>query len=549
LLVEIDQELKASMAKPPYLVVVPVGVGSLAHAVVIHYKRQCSPAAILAVEPDTAACLRKSLVSGKRESITTGDTIMTGLNCGTTSSTAWPVLHNGIDLCVSISDFQAHCAVKELSALGVRAGPCGAAGLAALRTLTKHEATALEFRDDSTIVLLNTEGERPYSIPIDVESEDPVILSQALVRLDSSNPELSCTEGSGEKKVAEYVAAWFEHRDFEVHRLESNPGRPSIVAVARGTGNGKSLMFNGHIDTVSLSSYDGDPLKAEIVNGSLYGRGAFDMKSGVAAAMVAAHNAKKAGLAGDVIVTAVADEEYMSKGTEEVLLAGWRADAVICCEPSHLQVTVAHGGFVWYDVEIVGQAGHGSRPDICIDAIVKAGHFLLSLGEYSKKLSTQTAGPLVLPPSAHASLIKGGEEPSSYPASCSITIERRMVPGETKEQVDAEIRGILDDLVNSVKDFKYILRQSCYRPPFRIDPDQQLIKLFQAQAAEVLGKPPVLRGEPFWTDCALFAEQGIPAMIFGVDGGGAHAAKEWAVVESIRKCTEILTKFAVAFCT
>src|SRR5690606_23225844 len=160
--------------------------------------------------------------------------------------------------------------------------------------------------------------------------------------------------------IADACARWLERHGFEVHRLESAPGRPSIVGIARGAGGGKSLMLNGHYDTGTLAGYDGDPLEPRLENGRLHGRGAFDMKSGVAAMMVAAARASASHLPGDVLVCCVADEEHSSLGTAEVL-SRFTADAGIVIEPMLLQPCLSHKGFVWLDVSIHGRAAHGSR--------------------------------------------------------------------------------------------------------------------------------------------------------------------------------------------
>src|SRR5579863_6005364 len=213
---------------------------------------------------------------------------------------------------------------------------------------------------------------------------DVVDLLARLVAINSVNPDL-VPGAAGEAAIADFCAAWLADRGFEVHRLEERAGRPSIVGIARGTGGGRSLMFNGHVDTVTLAGYAGDPLKPARRDGKLFGRGAFDMKSGVAAMMVAAARAKAAGPAGDIIVACVADEEHASFGTEEVV-ARFHADAAIVTEPSHLELTIAHKGFAWYEVAVRGRAAHGSRPELGVDAIAKAGRCLTALEEWDRRL-------------------------------------------------------------------------------------------------------------------------------------------------------------------
>lgn len=367
-----------------------------------------------------------------------------------------------------------------------------------------------------------------------------------LVAIPSVNPDLVPGAG-GEAAIADFCQAWLAERGFEVHRLERRPGRPSVVGVARGAGGGRSLMLNGHYDTVTLAGYGGDPLAAERRDGKLYGRGAFDMKSGVAAMMAAAARAKEAGLAGDLFVACVADEEHASSGTEEVV-AAFRADAAIVTEPSHLELTVAHKGFAWFEVVVHGRAAHGSRPELGVDAVAKAGRFLVALEGWDRHLRATPTHSRLGAGSVHASLIRGGQEMSSYPAECRIGLERRTVPGETGETVAAELRAILDRVAADDPDFRAEVVPGLVRPPFEVGEDAPVVRVVRDAAARRLGRAPAWRGEPFWTDCAILAGAGIPAVMFGADGGGAHAAEEWAEEASVEALADILFDAAVEFC-
>lgn len=376
--------------------------------------------------------------------------------------------------------------------------------------------------------------------------DDPVELLKRLVSIDSVNPDL-VPGGAGEAEIAAFCAGWLEERGFEVHRIEDVPGRPSVVGVARGSGGGRSLMFNGHIDTVSTASYDGDALAPVVRDGKLSGRGSFDMKSGVAAMMVAAARARAKGVRGDILVACVADEEYASFGTEQVVLR-FKADAAIVTEPSHLELTVAHKGFVWFDVTVHGRAAHGSRPELGIDAIAKAGRFLTALEDYGRGLLARPTHPMLKSGSVHASLISGGEEVSSYPAQCRITLERRTVPGETAQSVRAELQAILDAVSRADPDFRATLDQGLARRPFEEPESAAIVQALAAarrRMAEVARRG---RGEPFWTDCAILQEAGMSCVMFGADGGGAHAASEWTTVDSVNRLADILTDTALDFC-
>ena len=157
MLVEVDAQLE----RPPDLVAVPVGVGSLAEAVVRHYRRPGYPhPRVLSVEPDTAACVLASLTAGRSVRVSTAATVMAGLNCGTVSTSAWPVLRQGCDAAVAVSDDEALRAVDDLDRLGVSSGPSGAATLAGVRAALSDVArrTALDLAHDAVVVLLSTEG-------------------------------------------------------------------------------------------------------------------------------------------------------------------------------------------------------------------------------------------------------------------------------------------------------------------------------------------------------------------------------------------------------
>ena len=545
---EVDKQLEGAH---PNLVVAPVGVGSFAQAVVTHYKQSGrSPTAVLAVEPDTAACLWKSLQQGTNVGVETVSTIMEGMNCGMVSSISWPLLQAGVDASSTISDYESHAAVLYLQKHGIEAGPCGSAALAAIRRLSPLDKTALGLSKDSVIVLLCTEGPRSYETPRSVSTDDAVELTQALVQINSANPSLGSHDAPGETAIARYIIAWLEHRGIETHWIEETRGRPSVVGIVRGSGGGKSLMYNGHIDTVALTGYEGDPLSGKIEEGKLYGRGAADMKGGIATAMVALAKAKTVNLRGDVIFTGVADEEAESIGTEQVLRAGWRADGAVVNEPTDYIIMTRHKGFVWLEVDIFGLAAHGSRPDLGIDAIAKTGYFLVEVDRYAQRLQQNAgkSGDVLDAGSVHASIVKGGVEASSYPALCTVTLERRTLPGETADTVRLEIQEILEKLSKEVPQFRYELRVTFDRQPFDFDRDHPFASAVVSAIRRSTGIKPIFGKGPFWADSALLAQQGIPTVIWGPKGDGIHSKQEWVNIESVEHVAKGLAALAEEFC-
>src|SRR4051812_34970978 len=212
-------------------------------------------------------------------------------------------------------------------------------------------------------------------------------LLSTLVAIDSVNPSL-VPGGAGEAEIAAFVRDWATAAGLEADVLEGTPGRPSVVVRAPGGGGGRTLLLCGHLDTVTVEGMAA-PHTPRVDGDRLHGRGGYDMKAGVAAALIACREAPALGLAGDVLGAAGADEEHASLGIQEVL-GRVRADAAIVTEPTELDVVVAHKGFVWSEVEVTGRAAHGSRPHLGVDAILKCGPILTELGSLDEALGART---------------------------------------------------------------------------------------------------------------------------------------------------------------
>ncbi|WP_104083556.1 M20/M25/M40 family metallo-hydrolase [Cryobacterium sp. Y11] len=375
---------------------------------------------------------------------------------------------------------------------------------------------------------------------------DPVAILQQLVRIDSVNPDL-VPDAAGEVEIALWCADWLLGQGFDVTVLEQTPGRPSVVGVKRGTGGGRSLMLNAHLDTVGVASYAGDPFSGDLRDGRVYGRGAVDTKSGLAAILVAAGRASAADLAGDVIVTLVADEEFGSIGTEEVLRS-FRADAALVIEPSGLELTTAHRGFAWFELELTGLAAHGSQPELGVDAIWHAGLALRALDELRQQLHQEPAHPTLGHGAVRVSKIVGGDDAATVAARCVLTLERRMLPGQSPEQVETELRALFTDLTSEEPQFRFELTRLVARAAFEAEPHWPILRALTTNTERVLGHPAKTRGEPFWTDAGLILEAGIPCVVFGADGGGLHADTEWADAQSVRALAEVLTGTITEFC-
>jgi acetylornithine deacetylase len=372
---------------------------------------------------------------------------------------------------------------------------------------------------------------------VTVAAADLLELLEQLVAIDSVNPTL-VPGGAGEAEVGRFVAGWLRERGVDVEVEELAPARTNVIGRVRGSGGGRSLMLNAHMDTVGLGGRDGG-LTPRVDGARLYGRGAYDMKGSLAAIMLVAAAAGDLHLAGDLIVTAVADEEALSIGSERVAETV-RVDAAIVAEPTGLRLAIAHKGFVWLEVETRGRAAHGSRYDLGVDAIAGMGPTLVALADLDRRLRAEgTEHPLLGGASVHASLIEGGQELSTYPERCAVKVERRTLPGETVDLVEEQVRELAPGA--SVKSF-------FAREPLETPRDSPVAVALSAQAREVLGSAPEVVGVPFWTDAALFAAAGIPTVVFGPGGEGAHEQVEWVDLDDLERLAEILLATAATFC-
>jgi acetylornithine deacetylase len=370
-------------------------------------------------------------------------------------------------------------------------------------------------------------------------------LARRLVSIDSVNPDL-VPGGAGEPEIARFVTDWLRGAGLEVEIVESADERPSVVGVARGTGDGRSLMLNAHTDTVGVTGVE-RPFEARVEGGRLYGRGAYDMKGALAACMLAASEAGRLGLRGDVIVAAVADEEAASVGTTSVLKR-LKADAAVVPEFTGLEVCVAHKGFVWLEVETIGKAAHGSRPEEGVDAIAKMGKVLVELEKLNVDLRSSPSHELLGGGSLHASIVTGGQELSSYPERCLLGMERRTVPGEGAHSAEGEVREILERLAAEDPDFAAEVRTTFVRDPFEVATEEPIVGLVREKAKAASGREPGHTGSAGWMDAALLAAAGIPTVVYGPGGSGAHAAVEWVELDDLEVLRRVLLSTAKEFC-
>ena len=373
---------------------------------------------------------------------------------------------------------------------------------------------------------------------------DAIALTRALVAVDSRNPGIAAG-GPGEAAVAALLAAVLRDWGFAVELQEVAPGRPNVIARI-GRAGGPRLMFNGHLDIVGTDGMLHPPFDPVVRDGRIYGRGSADMKAGIAAMCAAAARAASTTSA-ELVIAAVIDEENVSLGTHALVASGLRADAAIVTEPTQLSIMPAHRGFVWMEIEFRGRAAHGSRYDIGVDAIRHAGLLLAELDAFEENVLVTRSHALLGHASLHASHVAGGIGMSTYPDRCTLSLERRTVPGETADTVVEEVHAAFARIKARRPAFDASLRVIFAQGPSDVAVDAPVVRsLSQAISAE--GLTPTIAGMSAWTDAAILNEAGIPAICFGPgDIRLAHSAEEWVPVDEIERATAVLTRMALEF--
>lgn len=392
-------------------------------------------------------------------------------------------------------------------------------------------------------------------MPVDPDLTQKLL--RDLVEIDSVNPTL-VPGARGEFAASEFLCRFLLKHGIAAGLEEAAPGRPNVVALLSPSGKanpsgGKTaaaLVIIAHIDTVGAGDMP-DPFTPREHDRRLFGRGALDIKSGVAAMCAAAIAARNAGaIKRPLLIAAVVDEECDSIGTE-ALLQRYTADAAIVLEPTDLLLTIAHKGYAWFEIVTHGRAAHGSLPSEGRDAIRMMGRVLNILDALDRKLATVAPHPILGHGSLHASLIRGGQELSSYPAECRLNLERRTLPVESAAEFEVELRTLVAGLAARDPEFRATVLGLGSRPAYEISPTAPIVKRVNSAIGKVLGPSAVsqLAGMAAWTDTALLAAAGIPGVVFGPSGRGLHGKEEYVELDSVVQCGDVLLETIFSTCS
>ena len=367
----------------------------------------------------------------------------------------------------------------------------------------------------------------------------------SLVKEDSRNE-----VGIYEAGMAARVAAWLEPTAATVTMVESLPGRPSVGAVLEGGGDGPRLVLNGHMDTHPIDDVDSwttDPIGAEVRDGYMYGRGSCDMKAGLATQIAVAHYLSKHMdvLKGSLVLQFAIGEERGEPGTRSLVEAGFVGEHGVVTEPTELRVAAAERGTAWYSIRINGRSIHASRAHLGINPMYRLGAVLDVIKAYDEEAASRPH-PLLPGGSCTPGLIHGGVKENSVPDYCEITVDRRLLPGETVDGEMETIRQLLEPLKDDDPDFDFEI--SRYRAAFEaaeIDHDSAFAAQALAAAEAVTGTRTELWGTPFSSDIGDLVNGGIEAITFGPGNvAECHCADERVELAQVRDAAQVLAKLS-----
>ena len=364
-----------------------------------------------------------------------------------------------------------------------------------------------------------------------------------LVEINSVNPDLS-SAGQGEREIAEFVCHHFQNLGIPsaVHTIKND--RCNTTAVLTGENPDNVLLMNGHLDTVGTEGMD-NPFVLRKDGDKLFGRGTYDMLGGCAVQMELATYFSRHPCPVTLAFTFVADEENLSMGMEHLVEHFFPTLPVkpmlgIFMEPTEEQIGISHKGFAWFEIEIEGVAAHGSRPEEGVNAIFPLSYVLKELEIINQELSEEKPDPYLGHSSLHPGLISGGTSQSVIASHAKLNWERRVLPGESQGKLDAELQRVISVATNVPGDHQVTGRKIFSRPSNEVEKNTMISELKKISGDKEYS------GMSYWADSALSTQSGIPSILFGPAGHGAHAIDEWVSADSLINTYEIIKNFILS---
>lgn len=371
-------------------------------------------------------------------------------------------------------------------------------------------------------------------------------LLQDMIAINTTNPP------GNESSLAKWLADWLKERNIDSEIIEIESGRSNLIVTIKGKNSNSSLLYTGHMDTVppGQQKWLYDPFAAEIVNGRLYGRGAADMKSGLAAMLYSLVLLKRQGFVPeqDVILLATAGEEVSCLGAKAFVAAGGmkKVAAAVVGEPSNGDVIVTHKGAAWLEITTRGSTAHGSMPHLGVNAIVRMNAIITKLTAVSFDLPPNKWLGM---PTLSINQIAGGVATNVVPDACTCQVDFRLIPGQTASDAQKIIEDIILALKQTEPNFaaEVKLLHSC--DPVACPEDHPVISLAQQCVQEYSQAAVTVRGVNFYTDASILLQgKNLPVIFYGPgDDAQAHQPDEYVVIEKYLAAVRFYEDFAKGF--
>ena len=372
-----------------------------------------------------------------------------------------------------------------------------------------------------------------------IKEEEITNLAQELIKIPSD-------ETAGEKEVCEYLESYLKSLGMKVRLQEVLPNRPNIIAEVIGDDVGRSIMFNGHVDTVpigDIKKWSMDPYSAIIKDNKLFGRGSTDMKGSIASMIIAMkfimNNVKK--FNGKIIFTGVMAEETTGLGTQKIVEENIKADMALVGEPSDEKIYRAHKGTMWFNLSTYGKLEHSSESNSeSNNAIINMMKLIMEINEISKELET-IENNLVGHPSINVGLINGGTKQNMIADSCRISIDRRTLPEEKTDEILDKLRIRLDRLRSLDDRLTFDLEIDTIREAVEVVESEQIVQEVKNALNKVINKNPTISGMKATTDMSILVNQGnIPSVIYGPGFiKQAHTVDEFIEVKRLVESSQV----------
>ena len=390
---------------------------------------------------------------------------------------------------------------------------------------------------------------------------DPVELLKQLISIPSVNPMGRDVDGEEylEKRMTEYLAGWFDAHHIPFRQMEVAPRRSNVVGLLSCSPDAPTIMLDAHQDTVPVEGMTIDPFLPTIESGKICGRGACDVKGGMAAILsaVARLASQKSPLPINVVISCCCDEERGQTGIKH-LIQSWQEPGptprplfvtkptmAVIAEPTGLDVVVAHRGATRWRIVTRGVSAHSSDPSRGESAIYKMAPILSALQKYATQLQTERAGHrLCGKPTLSVGLINGGTSVNVVPDQCWIEIDRRTLPGENAAEVMQDVESFLRERV--AVDFE-MLPPTTISMPLSDVGNEQLAEQLGAAVEKVTGRRAFI-GVPFGTHASTITAANVPAVVFGPGSiEQAHTKDEWLDIEQLEQASECFYQFLRSF--